>query len=561
MLSTPHRSSSSCRSLLAALLLCACGLAAGAGCADVRFDRSPYAIRGLDMIYSEQEDLTFLSWRLRDGADPDEVTFELWQDGQYRALDLEQAFYAAKPYACEGFYLCFQFQVRGEYLWPEEVERPLRSVHVDEGVYAGSLPRPQRVETTFDIDPIAIENNALIDPRRYDWFSIFEVPLKRTYEWQLLDGGREQYKRGRVQDCAQPDVDAWRGVDGALQDRISPLSAWVETPACMAMRPKRSDEGGWVVVKPFTPSAVLHGEQQDYLPREERPPVIYLYLVDLLIKSDSRCAAARELVTARLDLSIGQRTQGSVRLGTFTPTDPATGRPLTGCDQQGDQDYPVRQMTEAIKQAAAELFPQNVRVVLFYLNNVDLPPSNRILLQLYELSEELNSIPNVQPYPMAIGSNVVLGLLEWSYTVGWRPIDDKSFVGDLKGWGEFALPFRTMLHQPDTQVRISAPVPSRRPESFKICAITPSSLTGVWLGPGLTASPLASYYPWPESDVPSYTIGLTPQQLVPNEEYQRISVYLEIEACERFCTMPFRTASGADYESWQAERGVCQWIN
>ena len=530
-----------------------------AGCANVRFERSPYAIRGLDVIYSEQEDLTFFIWRLRDEADARLVSFELYQDGDYRPIDLENTFYPAEAYECETHYLCFQYQLQGRYEWPAEIERPMRSIHEDEGLYAGSIPRPQTVPTTITIDPIAIENNATIDPRRFDWFAINEVPFKREYQWQIVDSSREEYRGGVASECDEPSGGAWGQVlQGDPHDRIQPGSLWVEEPRCMAFRPQRTDDDGIVLITPFTPSAVLTAEQQDYVPEEERPPVIYLYLIDLLIKSETRCENARQVILNRIDTSMGERTQNSVRLGTFTPTDPKTGRPLSGCEQRGDQDYPVRQIVEAIKGAAAELHPQNVRVVLIYLNNVELPPSNRILLQLYELSEELLVVENILTYPMAIGSNVVMGLLEWSYTVGWRPIDDETFVGDLKTWGEATLPFRTMLHDQATEVRVNIPVGARAPERFKICSLTPSGLVGVGLEPGGDLlSTTRKNYPWPENGVPHYRIALLPQVLLPNEEYERQSVSARIEVCERFCDLPFRTRSGADYDNWREEE-VCQ---
>ena len=81
----------------------------------MRFEKSPYAVRGLDVVYSEQEDLTFISWRLRDDADPNRVSFELNQGGQWLPLDLTRAPFPAEPFECDGDYLCFQYQLSGRY--------------------------------------------------------------------------------------------------------------------------------------------------------------------------------------------------------------------------------------------------------------------------------------------------------------------------------------------------------------------------------------------------------------------------------------------------------------
>lgn len=540
-------------------LMCACVALGSWSCANVRFEKSPYAVRGFDVVYSRQEDVTFLVWRLRSSAAPDRVTFELYQSGDYRPIELGDALFPAEPYECEEFYLCFQYQLPGRYTWPDEIERPLRSIHEDEGLYAGSEPRVKFAEITFGIDPIALGRNTSIDPRRLDWFELESIPMRRAYQWQLTESERVSYltESNNVGDCIAPDEGDW----SEMEERVNPGDiAWVEQPMCMAARPRRRDGLGVMRNVPFPPSPMLAGEQQDYVPREERPPVVYLYLADTLIKSTSRCERALNGITGRIDRNFGSRAPNSVRLGVFTPLDPQLGRPLSGCEQRADQDYPVRQMLEVIKQAAAELDPQRVRLVIVYLNNVDLPPSDRVANQLDEFFFELTTIQNIIPYAYAIGSNLVLELFEWHATLGWQPIDDEIFIEDIKTWGDTTLPFRTMLHEPNTPIRINKPVPAENtPQRFKICAITPEVLSFI----GLPASrqltpPIYDNYVWPTGDNPEYLVDLIPQVLIPNSDYVRTQVSVEIETCERFCDHPFRTASGRDLLSWEGTE-KCQW--
>ncbi len=537
-----------------------CTLLGSWSCANVRFEKSPYAIRGIDVVYSRQEDATFIVWRLRESASPDRVRFELYQDGDYRPIELSEALFPAEPFPCEQFYLCFQYQLPGRYTWPEQITRPLRSIHVDEGLYAGSIPRQLEAEITFGIDPIALGRNTSIDPRRLDWFALNDIPLQRDYQWQLTPSERTPYLTSTVDagECIAPDEQDWKTIRG---DAVSPDDpAWVEDPVCMAARPRRRDDLGVVRNVPFPPAPMLVAEQQDYVPREERPPIIYLYLVDTLIKSSVRCNRAIDGITGRIDQNFGARAPGAVRLGVFTPLDPQFGRPNSGCEQRSDQDYPTRQMLEAIKQAAAELEPQDVRLVLVYINNVDLPPSGRVLAQLEEFLFEIDAIDNIFPYTYAVGSNLVLSLAEWNDSIGWQPIDNEIFIEDLKAWGDFTLPFRTMLHDPTTPVRINVPVPAEtRPRRFKVCAVTPDVLTQIGL-PGDVAlfPPGLDNYIWPAFDDPEYFVDLQPQILVPSSEYVRTQVSVTIESCERFCDHPYRTASGRDLTSW-IDTEVCQW--
>ena len=457
------------------------------GCANVLFERSPHAIRGFDVVYSEQEEMTFLTWRLLGSVDPDQVVFEIWDGRGYQSIDLERAPYPADPYLCgdDDRYLCFQFQFDGEHTWGDE-ERPLRSVHIEDGIYAGSKPRLQRVPLTFEIDPVAIDNNASIAFQRYDWFALNEVPLKRDYSWQLLSTTRTDYLGGRAEDCGTPDPSAWQGARVTRDETLAtPDAEWVEAPTCVTLRAKRERGGeGIAQVVAMPPSAVLYAERQDYIAPEVRPPVIYAYLFDLLIKSDSRCERATRGIVSRIDQSFGERVDAPTPLGIFTPLDTMTGRPLTGCDQSASQDYPFRQIIASLKEAAQEVAPLDVRFVFIYVNNVEIPPSNRILLQLIDFSEQLDAIENVSPYGLAIGSNVVLSLLEWNHRIGWKPIDDDIFIEEMEQWGEYALPFRTSDHDDSTQVRIPLPIGAPSAQRFKICSLTPETQLGVGLPEG-----------------------------------------------------------------------------
>lgn len=535
---------------LCGVLLCCLLL----GCADIRFEHSPYAIRGLDMVYSDQEDITFLVWRLRDSADPKLVSFELYQDGAYMPITLSDALYPAKPYECGAQYICFQYQLKGRYLPPKGV-LPMRSIHASEGLYAGSEPRVHRTAQTFSALPFAIDRNHTIDPQLHDWFVQNKVPFKRDYQWQIVNSSRPEYRGGAVESCSSPASSSW----AVLGSRLDVDYSWVEAPRCMAIRPKQRDDQGTIIEVPFIPSAELFSEQQDYLPQEERSPVIYAYLVDLLVRGESRCAMARSKIISAFDDVIGSRVPNATRLGAFTPLDPLTGQSTQGCRQKSNQDYPVRQILELLKTEAAKLAPQRARFVFVYMNNVDIPPSDRVLQQLLELEGEVATVPHMEMYTIAVGSNIVLNLLPWDRAVGWRPISDKTLLGDIEDWGESSLPFRTMLHTRETPVRINAPVGLVNPEFFKLCHATPDRLSQVVFGVGDVSLDPFAFLPWPESGVPHYMIDLEDQVLVPDFEYTRLKVSVVVEACARFCTFPFRTASGVDVDNWSQAPRRCQW--
>lgn len=523
------------------------------GCADVRFERSPYAVRGVDMVYSAQENLTFIVWRLRRGIDPSLVRFELYEDGAFEPIDLQDTAFPAEPYECETSYICFQIQREGEYTFPEDV-LPVRSIHEDEGLYAGTVPRVQRVSVTFSANPVALANNTRIDLGQRDWFEVNGVPLKRSYQWQLVEsvGGYGE----RPSSLCNP-AGAWSSFEPVVE--VDPQ--WAESAKCLVLEPRREDRQGARVTVPFKPGPVLAVEEQSYVPGETRPPVLYLYLIDLLIRSPSRCEEAKRVIQTQLDRDISSRDPNARRLGSFTPLDTQTGDARDGCKQAGDQDYPIVQMLDVIKQELARYAPQKVPVVLVYMNNVELPPSQTAIDALGFLFLELEFSENGVFFTMALGSNVILELFPWNLGVPWRPINDNTFIGDLKTGIQNTVPFRTMDHDTSTLVTIRQPVEAEvRPERFKACAVTPDTIFGLVLEPGsgLFVNVNSPSYPWPRAGEPAYSIFLEDQVVVPFAEYQRQPVQFVVETCQRFCDFPFRLGNGSVAASWALEE-ACQW--
>ena len=155
------------------------------------FEPSPYTPRSVGVVYSEQEDVTFLFWRLDESADLELVSFEYFDPSvsAWTTLKLSEAIYPAAPRACADSW-CFQYQLPGKVTWARSAEslegfgrelnsenRAVRSYHQD-GVYFGALDVRQRsVELTMGLDPIAINRNVLFDSRRFDYFKTVNLTL------------------------------------------------------------------------------------------------------------------------------------------------------------------------------------------------------------------------------------------------------------------------------------------------------------------------------------------------------------------------------------------------
>ncbi|MBA2664037.1 MAG: hypothetical protein H0U74_17235 [Bradymonadaceae bacterium] len=488
--------------------------------------------------------MTFLSWRLRDEAALEDIEFEIYLNFDFVRLDLSKAPYAAEPYPCDRNYVCFQYQLPGRYNFPSDLA-PIRSVHARHGVFPGSEARRHQAHQTFGVRPIAVENNSRLDARRQDWFADNKIPLKRGYQWQLVGRGSD------TDPCAEPRSN-WL----ELGARSALAEGWTSGAWCVAARPKRDDNAGVIVKVPFKPSAELFWESQDYVPPEQTHATVYLFLVDLQISNAQRCKQVTDKIVGTASASLNARGSNVVRAGIYTPISADTGDSTDGCTQRARQDYPVSKMAEDIKNAAARFAPERVRVVLVYLNNMELPPSERLILQLYDFANQMYQTDELVPYSWLIGSNTLMGLAPWEWSTGWRPIEDESFLADLKAFATYNVPFRTMDHDRFTQVPIRRPEGATRPQFFKICDATPQISHLVISGLAVRAS--GSVYHWPGDGALDYRVELEPQEFVAHVEYRRQRVVVVVEICERFCDGPYRTRSGVDYDNWQQSQ-VCQW--
>ncbi|MFU8807361.1 MAG: hypothetical protein ACNA8W_26365, partial [Bradymonadaceae bacterium] len=392
------------------------------------------------------------------------------------------------------------------------------------------------------VDPIGLDNNVALDARRFDWFRDNNVPLRRDYQWQLVDA---DFSAEEV--CADPGS-SWQ----RMENRLTVPYAWVEAPRCMAARPIRADRDGALVKVPFDPSAELIAERQDYVPSEIRHPTIYGILYDMQIRNAGRCAQIMRTLEDTIDAAMKERPGDLVKVGSYTPVSPQTGEPLDGCGQVAMQDYPITQMVEDVKEAAGDFADENIRVIWIYVNNIELPPSERLLMQLIDLGvRHAFGEHDLHVYTWTIGSNVIMNIAPWHWTTGWRPIEDETFVADLESFPGYNVPFRTMKHTETTEVRIRPLEQATDPLLFKVCQST-LPMTMIRTGDRPFLRPRDVVFTWPDDDRVAYRIDLSPQDMVPFQEYRRQINSVVIEVCERFCSNPFRSRAGQDFLDWRA---------
>jgi hypothetical protein len=534
------------------------------GCSFVEFEPSPYTPRRLEVVYSTQEDVTFLSWRLRDSADLSLVRFEYWDldAEEWAPLVPSRALFPASPYPCGDGDICLQYQLKGRVLWPESADpntpSPLRALHEDGGVFGPLDLRQRAVDVTFDVDPIAIDLNVRFDPRRYDWFAENGVPLKRSYQWRLAESWARTLENTSSSHtdtaCGAPIDTDWR----PLTTPTLP-EGWVEEGRCLTARPLRSDSQGAEVTAPLPPSALIAARTLNYRPARLTPRAFLITLTDLNVRSASRCATLTSEIIGAVRESFNRRFPAAVRqdLGDFFPLAPIDAQRLSGCRQEPDRLYPVAELLSAVKGAVNPLAPEEVSLIFTYLNNSDDPLEGVAAAQFAALLVELNAIPNLFVYGLAIAGGSV-DALPWRRFLPWRARESSSFEDAIVNLSKSAFPLRTMDFLPgETPIVLPAPPSPSSPLSLRLCELTPERFLSLRSGPGFESTDREGTFPWGTSD-PELFVDIPPQDRVEDSAYYDESQVVTYEACARFCDYPFRTRSGDDYLSWLSAP-VCQW--
>ncbi len=530
-------------------------------------------VRDVEIYYSVQEDVSFFFWKIKHDALLENVSFEKWDGDDYASIDLDKTLFPAAPVKC-GAHWCFQYQIPGKFENDEE-QAPIRSIHVDQGIFAGSKPRLQEVEITFTSEPIGIDNNVNIDPHLFDWFKENKVALKRKFEWQFRESPEDRCRLAATE---------WKVFKG----NILTAHDWVENafPTCFSLRPKRQDRKGAEILTRFRPSAETIFDKQRYDVPTQSAHVVYGVLIDLEISNDNRCEQIKKWLDSTIEGAIRKNSQTYKKLDIYTPLATDDGQALSGCEQRTMQDFPIAQM---LRDARSEIAVSEnpVRIVWIYVNNINQAPAERVLFQIAALQTSLEE-NGAQSYHLGIGSDFIIRFYDSSLipdnlkpaddtgeepeenpfrdAIGWRPIEDQTFGADIRSWAKANLPFQTMLHDRRTEIPIKKWREASAAKRFKICQSTPFEVDRLGIhSPKFEWTPnVVSSLPWPEDEDPFFAVEIPAQFLLSKKFYTRQRVDTVIEACLRFCSHRFQTKTREIFENWKETTGqrpmeVCQW--
>ncbi|MES1208400.1 MAG: hypothetical protein ABUS79_20880, partial [Pseudomonadota bacterium] len=354
---------------------------AGSACGPIEFVPSPFTPQKVELVYSTQEDITIVRWRIS-SSDPtaEGLSFEILdQSGQYQPLDFSRSVYAGGGARCaDRNGSCFQYVVRGAYAAPAG-RVPVRAVHTGDGTLPGGRPTPRTVDRSVTVDSFFHTGNDVVyvnikDAVASDGPYVFARPYERTM-WAT---------KGLCLSGSAPD-----GVGFSPLDRTGgfppPAPLTDDGIYCVGIRPVPTDTGAAALAQARVatlPQVVpVH---LTYTPPIETSPIIYQIVLDLEIPVASRCAATIQAIESLVGATMNGVGVPVVKVPTVNlAVDPNAPNGGSSCAQPQSRALAADAMAQAVKQTVLT-FPQHHQQFHFlYFNNLDatLPPSLTSSLQ------------------------------------------------------------------------------------------------------------------------------------------------------------------------------------
>jgi hypothetical protein len=523
------------------------------GCGDVHFVPSPFTPQNVERIYSTQEDISIVRWRISSTAPPgSDLEFQILGDSGYESLDFSRSVFPGGAAPCgDGQGSCFQYVVRGQYPIGDR-PRPVRAVHSVYGTLPGGLVAARTVAKTIGVVSFFHTNNDVVyvnitDAVASDGSYLFP----RLYE-------RTMWPTNGL--CVSDSIPTGVG--------FSPLDATGGFPPdsplsdsgiyCVAVRPLPTDAGAAAIAQTRVATVpevtTLH---QTYAPAVEQSPVIYQIVLDLEIPVPDRCADAIATIEGLVDkymnlVAVPVRQLPTVNLAT-NPN--ATGG-AANCAQTDQRTLPAADMAEAVKQVVAS-FPQtHQQFHFFYFNNLNAPLPSTLTDSLSALFDALASPP--PPYDLATlswlfnpGLAAATGPTWWMSQPPWQAADDPSFEQTLGSYVLQNLPYESQTHDPQSPVPLLSPADSAQDDGdlFKICSSSPAA----WAAYSSPPQQLSGGPSWPivGSDPPAYLVSLPTQISVPANGFVEASAAIDFQICSRYCVdHPYLSTGGTGVSSW-----------
>jgi hypothetical protein len=526
------------------------------GCGAVEFVPSPFTPQKVELIYSAQEDMTIVRWRISsDDPSSADLSFAQLGDTGYTTIDFSQSVYPGGGGPCaDGSGSCFQYVFRGPAPSSWGSSRPIQGVHTKFGVLPGGLPIRSTVTTTVSLASFFSTANDTVyvnitDTVAQDGAYVFP----RTYERTIWP------TKGLCLSDTPPDGVEFSALYGAGGfPAPSPLTD--DGMYCVGIRPVPTDAGAAALAQTRveTQPEVTDLLHLDYVPTIQKSPVIYQIILDLSIPVASRCDSA----IMEIESAVNSAMQGAgvpfVQLDEINlALDPTVTDDSAKCAQMTTgRAFDADALAAKVQQTITS-FPETYQQFhLFYFNNLDAPLPSTLLNSLQRLSDDLGvPPPGYQLQTISFGFDSGLATVNgptWTMPEPWfTSVDVKMLTQTLDSYAQQSLPYQSQIYNQYT------PIPFLTPDQLtqyaggqlKLCDYT----TGLAAVDTTKAASLGNgpTYPINAADPPAFLAFVNPPVNKPADAFAPVSVGIDMQVCTRFCSdHPFVTLAGTGQDSW-----------
>jgi hypothetical protein len=522
-----------------------------AGCGEVHFVPAPFTPQKVELVYSAQEDVTIVRWRVEATAPLSETRFDMLGPDGYKPVDFSRSVFAGGLAPCDDAAkgTCAQYIVRGHY--PQHVPagpfRPIRAVHELYGELPGAPAKARTMASSFGMHSVFnFENDPVIvtidDKVASDGPYKFPRPFERAM-WPTA---------GLCVADAPPTGVGFQPLD--LTTGIPPEKPLTDSGIyCVAIRPLPADGGATAMVQERIATVPeLISARHVLSPPVETSPIFYQVILDLEIPVADRCAEAVK--------AIERMVNKFMQRGNYVQLPPIDLSP--NCMQENDRALAAADVAAAVKEKVMTFPEVHHQYHFMYFNNLDAPLPPQLTQSLEQLFAALAGPPpgyELLTIPMLFSPpTTALSTLPWMF-MPWKAYDDPEFELVMGNYALSNLPFRTQI------VDAGVPVPLLSPEDsqayaghlIKICSSVPSADFVSTDGP----YPLTIFAPSWTIDAahpPAYRLPYWQQQIVvPWNAFVANKVYVDYQICTRYCTdHGYVTAGGVGINSW-ADNTAC----
>lgn len=523
----------------------------GSSCGAIQFVPSPYSPQQVQLVYSKQEKVTLIRWRI--GASPDDSPrFELLDaDNNYQPIVFGKSVFPGGVTPCaDGKGSCAQYVVRGQYRVAADAH-PVRAIHGTYGLFPGAVAIPSEIPTTLSITAYFGPQNHQVYVKMDDRVASdgpFRFP--RAYQRAMWPSS------GLCLTDVVPmgvDLVAMNALNFDPPLPLSDLGAY-----CVGVKPVPGDSPPEATVaqsRALTVPVFVNGVHE-YKPPVETAPLMYRIVFDLLLPIDlpdyQPCPAAKQTVEETIDRYMQQIAAPQLK----QPTVYLDGG---NCHQKVDRQLDVVEMGSRFQTEILKRTEREHRPIVFYFNNIDLPLPDNLLLSFQSLTDTVNNTAghNVQLWswfwgtPLAASGNPNVSF-GWYPETSWMSPDDKMAMEiRLKTMVRDELPLMTELHDPWKPVALLSTADVTRYDGtarIKICDSSPTVLPATMSGMSY-----AGYASWPilATDPPGYTVYLDPEIAVPKPTFINHTVTVRYQVCTRYCSdHPYVDEAKEGQQSW-----------